>query len=310
MLEKILAKLLKKAYPNRDYVVERNGKQFVVYARDTTGCNDYLLEGKYSYDQVVELNALTTYNASYGYCDEIGPVAFIGIPNHNCVGQFGYFKYNVNEYGSGGNDREYYFKPYTDEEAKRINNYTVYGMRARNDGFEEICKVARISKIEYVYDSRYDAKNIKQLKVFDMDCKLSGTYDYYAAKVLATGTRKEKETYSGEEHPIIFATVGENYHVGIIGIWESDKKLISGFRDVWEYGNEEPKIEKIKVLSDEEAKKIKEFSLYIYDYSFLCVKKKYHIEKCDRTLDKRFFFHLPNGKDYRLIEHKELLREN
>lgn len=308
MFENVLTKLVGKVYPERNYGVEKIGKRFFICVRDTTGCNDYLLEGKYSYDEVVKLNALTNCNASFGYCTELGPISFIGIPNPHCVGKDGFFKYNVKEYGSGNDESEYYFYAYTAEEAKKIGNYSVYGLITRDDEFEEICKNAKISKLCYVYDSRYKAKKIQQTKVYDMDCKLSGTYNYYLAKLLATGTLGRKKGYSGDERPICFATVGENYHVGIIGIWECDTKLVSGFRDVWEYGCEEPEIKKIRFLTEKEARKIKDFVLYIYDFSFLCVSQKYHIEKYDRTLDKRFCFHLPDGTDYRLIKHNELLR--
>ena len=37
-------------------------------------------------------------------------------------------------------------------------------------------------------------------------------------------------------------------------------------------------------------------------------KNKYEIERYDRTLDKRFKFQLPDGSDYRLIEHTELFK--
>lgn len=308
MFEKILAKLIKRVYPERDYTVEKIGKRFFMYANDTVGCRDYLLDGKYSYDEVVKLNSLTPYDASFGYCSELGPIAFIGIPNPDCVGKNGFFMYNVNEYGSGNDESEYYFKAYTEEEAKEIANYTVYGLRARDDGFEEICKNAKISKLCYIYDSRYDAKEIKQSKIYDMDCKLTGTHDYYSAHLLAHGTLDKKESYSGGEQPVYFATVSDNYHIGIIGISANDVKLATGFRDVWEYGCNEPKVQTIKFLTDEEACQIDDFKLYIYNYSFLSVQPKYHIEKYDRTLDKRFCFHLPDGRDYRLIDHNELLK--
>ena len=37
-------------------------------------------------------------------------------------------------------------------------------------------------------------------------------------------------------------------------------------------------------------------------------RDKYQIERYDRTLDKRFKFQLPDGNDYRLIEHTELFK--
>ena len=60
MLEKILTKMAKVIYPERDISVKKLRGQFFLHPRDTTGCNTYLLEGTYSYDEVVKLNALTT----------------------------------------------------------------------------------------------------------------------------------------------------------------------------------------------------------------------------------------------------------
>ena len=305
MLEKILNQMAKVVYPERDISVEKIGGRFFLHPHDTAGCNDYLLEGTYSYDEVVKLNALTTYNAGFGFCSELGPIAFIGIPNPVCAQRSGYFEYKVHAYGTPFDESEYYFKAYTEEEAKNIGNYTVYGL----DGLREVASVAPISQMSYVYDSRFKAKEAKNPRVFDMDCKLKGVYSYNEAKLLSTGTLKEKDGYSGEEHPIVFAIVGNGQHVGIINMWPSDTDLVRGFRDVWEYGAEEPKIQTIRFLTDEEAAKIKDFILYVYEYDTSGNgRDKYEIERYDRTLDKRFEFHLPDGSDYRLIEHTELFR--
>lgn len=78
MLKKILTKMAKEVYPERDISVEKLGGRFFLHPRDTTGCNTYLLEGTYSYDEVVKLNALTTYSAGFGFCSELGPIAFRG----------------------------------------------------------------------------------------------------------------------------------------------------------------------------------------------------------------------------------------
>lgn len=307
MLKKILNQLIKATYPNRNYTLEKIGNHFFMVVCDRIGCKDYLLDGTYSYEEVVKLNAITTYNASYGYCPEVGSVAFIGIPNPKCVGINGYFLPIIHEYGSVLDEKEYSFTAYCADEEKNIKDYTVYGMY-HSDSFKEISKLVKISKLSYYCDSRYEAKQIKQNKIFDMDCQIRGTYTYNQAKLLATGTTKKKESFSGKEEPILFAMV-ENQPIGIIGVWESDIELISGFRDVWEYGKEEPNIQRIRVLSDEEASFIKNFVLYIYDYSFVgSGKAKYDIIKKDRTLNKCFNFHLEDGTDYRLIQHNELLR--
>ena len=305
MLEKFLTKMAKVVYPERDIGVEKIGGRFFLHPRDTTGCNTYLLEGTYSYDEVVRLNALTTYCAGFGFCSELGPIAFIGIPNFVCAQRSEYFEYKVHAYGTSFDQSKYYFKAYTEEEAKNIGNYTVYGL----DGLREVAEVAPISQMSYVYDSRFKAKEAKIPRIFDMDCKLKGVYSYNEAKILSTGTLKEKDGYSGEEHPIVFAIVGNSQHVGIINMWSSEIELVRGFRDVWEYGAEEPKTQTISFLTKEEASEIKDFILYVYKYASSGTgRDKYQIEKYDRTLDKRFKFQLADGSDYRLIEHTELFK--
>ena len=78
------------------------------------------------------------------------------------------------------------------------------------------------------------------------------------------------------------------------------------------FGNMEQKNLKFKqlvFLTDDEACKIKDFILYVYNYSSSGIgREKYQVEKYDRTLDKRFNFKLPDGRDYRLIEHIELFK--
>lgn len=306
MLEKILTKMAKVVYPERDVTVEKLGGQFFLHLHDTTGCNTYLLEGTYSYDEVVKLNALTTYSAGFGFCAELGPIAFIGVPNPVCAQRSGYFKYKVHAYGTPFDQSEYYFKAYTEEEAKQIGNYTVYGL----DGLRKVATVAPISQMSYVYDSRYKAKEANNPRVFDMDCKLKGIYNYNDAKLLSTGTLKEKDGYSGEDHPIVFATIGNGQHVGIINMWPSEVDRVRGFRDVWEYGTEEPETQEISFLTKEDAAKIEDFTLYVYRYASSGIggRDKYQIERYDRTLDEKFKFQLPDGSDYRLIEHTELFK--
>ena len=90
--------------------------------------------------------------------------------------------------------------------------------------------------------------------IIEMDLKLSGTYSFNEARLLATGTTKDKKEFSGEEHPIQFAVVGGSQYVGIINLWENENDLM--FRDVWEYGCDEPELQDIRFLSKEEAKKL------------------------------------------------------
>ena len=245
----------------------------------------------------MKLNTLTSYNTSFGYCAELGPVAFIGIINLSFTWKDGYFVYNIQEYGSPFEEKEYYFKAYTKEEAATVVNYTVYGF----SGIEEIAKFATISKLAYVFDSRYKAKTSRNSKVYDMDCKLKGKYSYNEAKLLSTGTIRDKEWFCGEDKPIVFARLEDGRNIGIINMWPEFKDKVLGFRDVWEYEEVEPKIQKISFLSKEKACKIKDYELYIYCHNHSY--KKFNVEKYDRTFDSRFNFHLPDGRDYRLIEH-------
>ena len=111
---------------------------------------------------------------------------------------------------------------------------------------------------------------------------------------------------SMKDHPIVFAEVEGGQHVGIINMWECDIKLVRGFRDVWEYGADQPEVKQIRFLEKDEAMNINDYTLYVYSYSCAGLGRvKYPIEKCDRTLDPRFNFHLPDGTDYRLVEHEE-----
>ena len=139
----------------------------------------------------------------------------------------------------------------------------------------------------------------KDKKIIEMDLKLSGTYSFYDARLLATGTTKDKDAFSREEHPIQFAVVGGNKYVGIINLFEHENDF--KFRDVWEYGCDELKLQEIRFLSKEEAEKIDNFSLYVYVCPYSLTTKKYPIEKEDRTFDRRFKFQLPDGTDYRLV---------
>lgn len=188
MLEKILYKMAKVVYPNRNIKVEKIGGHFIIRLYDVIRSKTYLLEGKYSYNEVIKLNDLIRGDARFGFCAELGPIAFIGTHYPNDLHQSGYFRYNVMEYGKPSDESEYYFEAYTDEEAKNIENYTVYGEHE----LEKVATVVPISKINYFWDSRWKAKNAYRPKVFDMDCKLKGVYSYKEAKILSTGTLKEK----------------------------------------------------------------------------------------------------------------------
>lgn len=297
---KILKKFLEIAYLKRDINVEKIGKHFIMIQRDTVGCRDFILEGQYTYDQVMELNKMTGYSAGFGFCKELGPIAFIGVPNPNCVQNSGYFHYDVQEYGDSFKEDEYYFEQYSDEDAKRIGNYTVYGM-----GNPRILEnAAPIKKVDKFYDFRYKCK--EQFKedfnsdVLEMEIKLGGTYGFYEARKFAYGSTGEFTGASGEDVPIQFAIVGDNQPVGILGLWKHYDN--SMFRDVWGTNEDEPEAQSIRFLSDDEAKKIDEFKLYYFTPTHSFGKKQYVVEKQDRMLDRGFDFRMSDGTDYRLQE--------
>lgn len=108
----------------------------------------YKLVGAYSYNEVIALNQLTGIRrgekffkryCTFGYCQEIGNIAFIGIINSTCCTKFGSFKcYKTSP------ERTLGFKLYSDEEAKQITDYTVYGL----EGAQAISAKMPIEKID------------------------------------------------------------------------------------------------------------------------------------------------------------------
>lgn len=297
---KILKKLLEIVYPGRDINVEKIGKHFIIAQGDHVGCNDFILEGQYTYDQVMELNKMTGYSAGFGFCKELGPIAFIGVPNSRCVQASGYFDYDVQEYGDSIKNGEYYFEQLSDEDAKKIGNYTVYGMGDPRI-FENTVSVKKLSLYkDYRYQRKDESKEGFNSNTLEMDIKLGGTYGFYEARKFAYGSTGEFKGASGEDVPIQFAIVGDNQPVGILGLWEHYDN--SMFRDVWESNEEEPKAQPIRFISDEEAKKINQFKLYYFTPTHSFGKKQYTVEKKDRMFDKDFNFTMSDGTDYRLQE--------
>lgn len=295
----ILKKLIEKAYPDRNIDVEKIGKLFILVQHDIVGCRDFILKGQYTYDQVIELNKITGYNAGFGFCKELGPIAFIGVPNPKCVQNSGYFYYDVQEYGDSFKDEQYYFKQFSDEDAKRVGNYTVYGM-----GDPRIFENrAPIEKLDYFKDFRYIRKqeygneNFNS-DVLEMEIKLGGTYSFYEARKFAYGSTGKFEGACGEDVPIQFAIVGNNQPVGILGLWKHYDNAM--FRDVWGSNEDEPEKLPMRFLSDEEAEKIENFKLYYFTPRHSFGKKQFITEKIDRTLCKNFDFSMSDGTDYRL----------
>lgn len=298
---KIIKKLLETAYTGRDINVEKVGKRFIMSRGDNVGCRDFILKGQYTYNQVMELNKITGYSAGFGFCKELGPIAFIGVPNPNCVQNSGYFYYDVQEYGDSFKDDQYYFEQFSDEDAKRISNYTVYGM-----GDPRIFKnEVPIEKLNYFKDFRYKCKDESSSNkdnfnsdILEMEIRLGGTYSFYEARKFAYGSTGEFKGASGEDVPIQFVIVGNNQPVGILGLWKHYDNAM--FRDVWGSNEDEPEKLPMRFLSDEEAKKINEFKLYYFTPTHSFGKKQYVIEKKDRTFDKGFDFTMNDGTDYRL----------
>ena len=306
----LLTALAKLVEPGRDVTITQLGGMLVKTYHDEVGANTYKLAGLYSYDEVVALNELailrkgdTTFklHCGFGYCKELGNIAFIGIINSDFCTRSGYFEYNVHSYGTSLDERTLHFELYSDEEAKKATDYTVYGM----EGAKEVSAKAPIAHICYSYDSRYTQKisgfhQHPEKTLLDMDLKLSGTYTFDEARLLATGTTEDKEWFNGEDHPIKFAVVDDNMYIGIINYSVSPRENMQ-FRDVWEYGCDEPPVQKLRFLSKEEAKAVNKFILYVYVYPYSLKTKNYPIEKQDRTFDSRFDFRLPDGRDMRFI---------
>ena len=92
----------------------------------------YRLVGVYNYDEVIALNKLTGIRRGeklfkrycvFGYCKEIGNIAFIGIINSNSCTNSGSF-----EFSKTSPENTLHFKLYSKEEAKQATDYTVYGL--------------------------------------------------------------------------------------------------------------------------------------------------------------------------------------
>ena len=306
----LLTALAKLVEPGRDVTITKLGGMLVKSYHDEVGANTYKLAGLYSYDEVVALNELAVVrkgdniyklHCGFGYCKELGNIAFIGIINSHFCTNSGLFEYNVHSYGTSSDERTLHFKLYSDEEAKKATDYTVYGM----EGAKEVSSKAPIAQIEYCHDSRFKQKitffnQNPEKTLLDMDLKLSGTYTFDEARLLATGTTGDRTGFSGEDHPIQFAVVDDSMYIGIINYGMKPRENMQ-FRDVWEYGCDEPPVQKLRFLSQEEAKAVNKFILYVYVYPYSLKTKNYPIEKQDRTFDSRFDFKLPDGRDMRFI---------
>ena len=299
MFKKLRLKLFEKLYrmiePNRDVGFVMIGNQIYVCPRDEFSVDNYLLKGTYNYDQVTELGALAGNKVWYGFCKEIGPVAFIGIANPEAEARSGYFPHDIREYGKPYTDDKYYFEAWTEEEAKHIGNYTVYGERDPRLLENRV----PFEKIKYYYDYRYHIQDPGSddfhRGVLKMQIELDGTYTYSEAKDYAKGKNDKDGSFTEREEAIKFALIDETKPVGIVGLYKEYPN--ASFREVWEYGEEQPKDQKIRFLTDEEAKEYDNYTLY-----YICppYSRKYNARAVDHTLDRKFNFMMDNGIDYRL----------
>lgn len=292
MFRRLTQKLLQAAYPERNLEVTKIGKQLCVVYHDCLGYLDYSLQGRYSYKEVEKLNKLTQCSVRYGYCEEKGPIAIIGIPNERT--NWKYFK-EVAAYGEITTAEEFQIKEYEKETAKHIGNYMVYGL----NGIEEIASFVKFDKISFAYDLRFKEVRIShEYRVLKMKAKLEGNYSFKEAENLAN-----KQQRWAVDRGMAYATLEDGRHVAIISFWYEKRDEVAGFRDVWEYGKVEPPTQKITFMTDEEAASIEDFSIYLYDYQFyIDYQEGPHIVKLDRTFKPGFdFYSTPSDKDMRLF---------
>lgn len=281
MFEKLFEQILRPRPINRD-------------DRNSFGDMSYSLQGTHSYEEVQKLNRLTAHSAVYGYCYGKGPVALIGIPaeNVNCK----YFK-EVPAYGEITSKQEFEFEKYPDELAKQIDNYIVYG----SNSIQRIADLVKFEKIHEIYDSRFrEVRYSHKYRTLKMKCKLEGKYSFDEVEFWA-----KYQNRWAVDRGIAYATLENNEHIAIMSFWYDKKNEVSGFRDVWEYGKPKPATQKITFMTDEEAAKIKDFSIYLYDYSFLYAPQDVapNVVKLDGTFTPGFdFYSTKDGKDLRLAK--------
>ena len=164
MIERILQKLYDEYYPDRDIqVLIVNGR--VTLAINDTAQASYSIKGTYRYEEVQNLNQFTNGFVQYGFCPGDGPTAIIGLvdPNANLK-----FILDASPYGKMPNTHSMIFNRYSDEDAKQVSNYTVYGL----NGLLELADIVKFDKIHFSYDARYQEAVISQEpRVLKMNCK-------------------------------------------------------------------------------------------------------------------------------------------
>lgn len=249
---------------------------------------EYLLAGKYDFKQVKNINSKLGTSYKLGHCFDI-PVAVIGLPNRVInISGIG----DIWEYGKPEPKEIVKFDLYSTSIEKSISNYRVYGF----SGIERLAGKVKFQKIKSSVDYRSNRFNNLSSTVLDAEYKLEGSYSFDEIETMLKGPnyRLNKACTYGIQNETPTA---------VIGFDDKKSNMITGFRDVWEYGQDEPAISDFFILTKEEAKKLGKFMVYgcysakadDYDYS-----KQPIIEKIDRTFDPRFDFHLDADIDYRL----------
>lgn len=291
-------KLFKKFEPKRELSVTKIGKKFFLLENGILENLEFSLQGTYKYEDVVKLNEISGYSARFGFVPNLGPVAIIGIPNPDY--KLKYFQ-DIWEYGKFSPIEYFEFQSYENEQENKIANYIVYGCSC----IEKLADVVKFDKVNFHHDSRYKIKHSNKYRIFNMDCRLKGKYSYQLALDIV-----EHEDFKLQGNTILFARVGKR-NVGIIGMWKESIANVAGFRDVWEYGEKEPKVEMITFFDDEQAKNNTDYTLYYYDYVLPdSYKRNYYIEALDRTISTKFnFYDSQIKKDFRLSEIEDLYRE-
>lgn len=291
MIKRILQKIYDKYYPNRDIqVLIVNGK--VTLAVNDTAQASYSIKGTYRYEEVQKLNQFTNGFVQYGFCPGDGPTALIGLTDQDANLQF---ILDASPYGELPYTHRMVFNRYSDEDAKQVSNYTVYGLY----GLFELSDIVKFDNIHFPYDARYQGAVVSQEpRILKMNCKFDNEqYSYKECKYFAS-----HQPYFEISHSIAFATLEDGRHIALPGFSYDRKDEALGFRDVWETYCEEPLIQEITFMTNKEASQYDDFEIYIYDYSYLSDPTLVpRLAKVDRTFSSGFdFCNTPDGKDLRI----------
>lgn len=291
MIERILQKIYDKYYPDRDIQVLIVNEKVTLAVNDTAQAS-YSIKGTYRYEEVQKLNQFTNGFVQYGFCPGDGPTALIGLTDQDANLQF---ILDASPYGELPYTHRMVFNRYSDEDAKQVSNYTVYGLY----GLFELSDIVKFDNIHFPYDARYQGAVVSQEpRILKMNCKFDNEqYSYKECKYFAS-----HQPYFEISHSIAFATLENGRHIALPGFSYDRKDEALGFRDVWETYCEEPLIQEITFMTNKEASQYDDFEIYIYDYSYLSDPTLVpRLAKVDRTFSSGFdFCNTPDGKDLRI----------